>query len=152
MTVEEKIKEAISSLNVQELFELMSGMVASVINGEEPEKTDLYIKFSVPTSIHDMVAKVCKKFDLNPEEVFSHMATDGFNSSIKGLTKMASSISEEHKEIKKEPVKDLIPGMEKISESFAKLGSLTKQLTDMQKAFENVSTGLNIGTNTTDSK
>lgn len=136
-----KVDEILKKINPEEIKEIMSEMALALLTGQVPDMVDTYVRLSVPKPVYDIVNNLCRKLEINPEEVFSRMASEGFTNSLKSVTSLATEViqEEEQEQVKgqEEALKTLAPGLDKIMGSFNQLNGLVQQLQTMQKVLEN---------------
>jgi hypothetical protein len=142
--VNEKVQKVLDTLSKEELKQTLSGLTNSLLSGTPVEYESVYIRFTLPKDIMALVVKACKPMDVNPEEVLSKMASDGFNKEIQKLSSFMSSLDEEVKKPLKEnqvkfetPKTAVLPDVEKLMGGLGQLQSLAQQLQEMQKMVEN---------------
>lgn len=142
--VNQKIADAMKEIDWTDVAFALSQMALKVVSGKEIERNDYYVRLSVPKEIADIIDMVAKKAELNPEELYSTMASQGFDYSMQAQLQNMQQEKKEAEQPKVNPqvnnpmeqLQSMGLDMGNIQKIFGRLGDLASNLENLQKDVE----------------
>jgi fructose-1,6-bisphosphatase/sedoheptulose 1,7-bisphosphatase-like protein len=140
----EKIAEAMKQIDWTDVAFALSQMALKVVSGKEIERTKYTVELAVPKEVATIIDMVAKKAELDPEQIYSTMASQGFDHSMQA---QLQSMKQEKQEVQQpkvtQPVENPLEqlqsmglDMSKFQNIFGRLGDLASNLEDLQKNVE----------------
>lgn len=125
-------KKTISNKQLESLF---SNLTEGLLTNKNVETVTVTTQFEVPKGVYDFILTF-QEAGLNPNDVFSQMASAGFKSKLEQLTSFTTSLETEEKP-KTEKSKAIktpeMPDFSKLMNGLGQIQQLATQLQELEK-------------------